>query len=86
MSADNQALLSGAIRFLQQILKEASTEIRKIVRWGEQWPNANVGIVTGAESDIIVLDSDSSDALWELESEMPSRRVLFLAWSVQPLP
>jgi len=69
MSADNQALLSGAIRFLQQLLKEASTEIRKIVRWGEQWPNANVGIVTGAESDIIVLDSDSSDALWELESK-----------------
>jgi len=39
-------------------LKEASRDPETIRRWYEKWPNANVGIVTGAESGLVVLDVD----------------------------
>src|SRR5947209_3864234 len=39
-------------------LKDATTEEAKIRKWWGQWPDANIGIVTGAESNIVTLDVD----------------------------
>jgi archaellum biogenesis ATPase FlaH len=39
-------------------LKDASADETVIRGWWKRWPRANVGIVTGAESGIVVLDKD----------------------------
>jgi putative DNA primase/helicase len=39
-------------------LKDATTDEDKIRYWWGIWPDANIGIVTGAESGIVVLDVD----------------------------
>lgn len=52
-------------------VKDASTNEETIRQWWEHWPSANVGIRTGAESGLVVLDIDprnnGNDNLWELE-------------------
>jgi len=39
-------------------LKDATTDEGVIGRWWDKWPEANVGIVTGAVSGLVVLDVD----------------------------
>lgn len=39
-------------------VKEASTDPKAIRAWWSRWPDANVGIRTGAESGLVVLDVD----------------------------
>ena len=39
-------------------LKDATTDPRQIREWWEQWPGANIGIATGAESGLAVIDVD----------------------------
>src|SRR5437870_3165901 len=39
-------------------LKEGTTDQDQILRWWRQCPEANIGILTGAESNICVLDVD----------------------------
>lgn len=55
-------------------LKEASYDPDKIRRWLDQWPNANIGIVTGAISGILALDIDprhgGDDSLDTIRSEL----------------
>jgi hypothetical protein len=51
-------------------LKDASTDPAIIRRWWERWPAANVGIATGPESGVFVLDVDGKqgeESLIELE-------------------
>lgn len=52
---------------------QATTDETTIRRWWRNWPSANVGIVTGAESGIIVLDVDQrhggDDTLDQWESK-----------------
>jgi hypothetical protein len=51
-------------------LKDASSDPTTIRKWWGLWPNANIGIVTGAESGILVLDVDGKqgeESLIELE-------------------
>jgi hypothetical protein len=54
-------------------LKDASTDPDVITKWWEAWPEANVGVVTGKISGLVVLDVDpraSGDkSLAELERE-----------------
>lgn len=40
-------------------LKDATIEPQQILKWWSMWPDANVGIVTGAISDLVVLDIDN---------------------------
>ena len=59
----------------KQGLKEATTSIAVIEQWWRQWPDANVGIVTGKASGVIVLDIDGEDgeeSLLNLESDFGS--------------
>ena len=51
-----------------QSFQESPADVVQIREWWEKWPNANVAIVTGAKSDLTVLDADSEagrDALNE---------------------
>ncbi len=54
-------------------LLDATKDRRQITNWWERWPEANVGIRTGAVSGIIVLDVDprhgGDDTLHDLERE-----------------
>jgi len=58
-------------------LKDASTDPAMIRRWWERWPAANVGIATGPESGVFVLDVDGEDgqaslnALVEAMGQLP---------------
>jgi putative DNA primase/helicase len=38
--------------------KDATTDERTILSWWTRWPNANVGVATGAASGVVVLDVD----------------------------
>ncbi len=53
-------------------LKDATTDERRIRAWWRKWPNANVGIATGAKSGLVVLDADArhggEESLLELKS------------------
>jgi hypothetical protein len=60
-------------------LKDASTDEATIRRWFTSWPDANLGIVTGAQGGIVVLDVDprhgGDESLAELErvhGDLPS--------------
>jgi len=60
-------------------LLDATTNPATIERWWSRWPNANLGVVTGAASGLLVLDIDprhgGDDALHELErayDELPA--------------
>ncbi|MFG1963668.1 bifunctional DNA primase/polymerase [Nonomuraea sp. NPDC049028] len=55
--------------------KEATTSERKIRRWWDHWPNANIGIPTGDANGLFVLDADNQEGLDELVSligELPA--------------
>jgi Bifunctional DNA primase/polymerase, N-terminal/Primase C terminal 1 (PriCT-1) len=48
-------------------LKDASTDQRQIQRWWTIWPDANIGIVTGLSSSLLVVDLD--DKQWKKGSK-----------------
>lgn len=39
----------------------ASDELETLCRWAKQWPDANIGVATGAASGVLVLDLDVKD-------------------------
>ena len=43
----------------------------EIGRWWTQWPDANVGLVTGALSGVVVIDLDTEEAKKKLEEVIP---------------
>jgi hypothetical protein len=53
--------------------KGATTDLTTISGWWDMWPASNVGIATGAESGIVVLDIDprngAMDTIAQLEAE-----------------
>lgn len=53
-------------------LHDASTNDDQISAWWQRWPDANLGVVTGADSGLLVLDIDLPDgpaSLARLEAE-----------------
>lgn len=42
-------------------VKDATTDAEQIRRWWTQWPEANIGIATGAGSDLVVIDVDGDE-------------------------
>jgi hypothetical protein len=57
---------------------DASTDLVRIAQWWEVWPDASIGIATGAVSDLVVLDIDprhggneSYEELIRVHGELP---------------
>jgi putative DNA primase/helicase len=48
--------------------KIATSDTRQIEAWWRKWPDANIGIATGAVSGIVVVDVDGPDALARLHA------------------
>ena len=49
-------------------LKDGSNDARQIEQWFARWPNANLGILTGQASGLVVLDVDGEDGKVSLQS------------------
>ncbi len=49
-------------------LKDASKDAAQIKSWFQQWPETNVGIVTGQASGLLVLDVDGEDGKASLQA------------------
>ena len=51
--------------------KDASNDPERVAAWWDRWPDANIGVATGAGSGLVVLDidprNDGGDSLAELE-------------------
>jgi putative DNA primase/helicase len=43
--------------------KVATTDVRQIEAWWRKWPDANIGIATGAVSGLVVVDIDGPTGL-----------------------
>lgn len=54
--------------------KDATTDLDVIDRWWSMWPAANVGIRTGMESGIVVIDIDPRNGGLETAATLPLRR------------
>ena len=61
--------------------KKHTTDPNRIVYWWQQWPNANIGVVTGKPSGIVVFDFDERnggcETLLKLEREFPELKTAF---------
>lgn len=51
---------------------EATTDLDRVAEWWRQWPRANIGIATGPDSGVYVIDVDThgGDGLASLQSAM----------------
>lgn len=58
---------------LERWPEEATTDPRKIKEWWCKWPDANVGILTGKKSGIVVLDVDPRNGGDKTLREMEAR-------------
>ena len=43
-------------------LKDATTDEKTVLKWWDKWPDSNIGIATGKESGLLVLDVDNKNA------------------------
>jgi uncharacterized protein YdaU (DUF1376 family) len=56
--------------------KDATTDTTRITKWWTEWPDANIGVLTGAESRLVVIDVDDhewksgSQSLAEIEESL----------------
>jgi hypothetical protein len=57
-------------------LKDATTDLAQVQAWWERWPKANVGVLTGHASDLVVLDVDPRHGGSESLAELEVRRLL----------
>ena len=64
-------------------LHAATTDMDQIRRWWRLWPNANVGIATGRESAIVVIDIDPPAGNQSLDTLTQSDRALPLTMTVR---
>jgi hypothetical protein len=53
----------GKTPLTQHGCRDATTLERQITAWWSRWPNANVGIATGAPSGLLVVDLDGKEGL-----------------------
>ena len=49
-------------------LNDGSRDPKQIARWWDKWPDANLGILTGRESGLVVLDVDGMDGKQSLQA------------------
>jgi hypothetical protein len=62
--------LKGKIPLTPDGFKSATVNEALIRKWWELWPNANIGIATGAASDLVVIDIDKKSGGWTSVAEL----------------
>jgi hypothetical protein len=59
-------------------VKDATFDPKQIKAWWEKWPQANIGVATGAKSGIVVIDVDprngGGETLEKLQGDLGQRR------------
>jgi hypothetical protein len=71
----------GKHPLIRRGLHAASTDLARIRRWWGRWPQANVGIRTGAASGLLVLDIDGPTGLASLRALAREHGHLQAAWA-----
>lgn len=61
----------GKAPLTQHGFKDATTDPNVVSGWWRQWPEANIGLPTGAHFDVMDVDTPISDTLWEQISSDP---------------
>ena len=61
---------AGKHPLVRRGLYEATTDVRVIKEWWRRWRSANIGLATGAESEIVVIDVDLPAAMASLDKLM----------------
>ncbi|MEQ9408751.1 MAG: bifunctional DNA primase/polymerase [Fuerstiella sp.] len=61
----------------------ASSDARQISEWWKRWPSANVGILTGHVSNLVVLDVDGAEGLKTLRGLLEQQAGLSDTYSVR---
>jgi len=61
----------------------ATTDAAKISDWFRQWPDMQIGVATGAESNLWVLDIDGVEGLASLKSLEEQNGPLPLTWTIR---
>lgn len=51
-------LTSGKAPLVRRGFRDASRDLRQVAAWWRRWPEANIGVPTGAPSDVDVVDVD----------------------------
>src|SRR5262245_34987576 len=51
-------------------LKSASADVEVVAAWWQRFPNANIGIRTGAASGLLVVDVDAKDGAAEALADL----------------
>ena len=54
----------------EQYQKKAATE-EQILQWWTQWPDANIGIICGQVSGLMVVDCDTAEAVDQVSEMIP---------------
>jgi hypothetical protein len=62
--------------------KDATREVAKIKEWWSDWPDANIGIATGRESGVFIIDVDSEEGEAYLTDLQKEHGPLFYTWQV----
>ena len=57
-------------------LKDASSDPETVSEWWQRWPEANIGVRTGEDSGLFVLDVDSQEAAEGLKGKIPPDAVV----------
>lgn len=74
----NECSSPGKHPLVRRGLYEGTTDLEKISAWWRRWPHANIGLATGHDSGLLVIDvdfpkaEDSMQRLEELERELPA--------------
>jgi hypothetical protein len=53
----------GKVPLVRHGLKDASTDRGQVEEWRRRWPRANIGVVTGPASGLLVIDLDGDEGL-----------------------
>lgn len=61
----------------------ATTDANKIGAWFEQWPDMQIGVATGAESNLWVLDVDGAEGLASLKTIEEQNEPIPATWTVR---
>lgn len=62
-------------RDLPNGLSDASSDLKVVAKWWDRWPDANIGVITGAKSGLVVVDADGEEGVNSVLANTPPEAV-----------